>query len=399
MLVPLGDSPNPRGFRPWVTYGLVAANALVFLVLWPLAWRPADPSDPAFAEYVVALARDHGLPRSQWPALGAELARSTSDYDLVVFGAGFRPAAPSLGSVFSAMFLHGGLAHLLGNLLFLWIYGDNVEHRLGRLAYLTAYLATGAAATAGDGLLRWGSGIPSVGASGAISGVLGLYFTWFPHNRVQLMALVPFGLVFELPARLVLGFYLVVGNLLPWLMAGGDAGVSHGAHIGGFAAGWLLGVGLDRYRLARAEPDLRVSRPSIVPPSAELGREFRTAVDEGRLGDAAELLARAPRGVARDALDPGDKLRLGDALAASGHPRAALAAYQRVLADHPAHPLRASAHLRAARVLMHALGMPTAAYQHVYAALESDPSREDEVLARETLGELNARSSLPRRFA
>jgi membrane associated rhomboid family serine protease len=222
--------------------------------------------DPTFASLVVSVATDHELPRSAWPALAQDLAESTSEYDLLVFRRGFRPAEPSWSAVFASMFLHSGLFHLLGNMLFLWIYGNNVEHRLGRVAYLAAYLLTGAAAAAGDALLRHGSGIPAVGASGAISGVLGFYFTWFPHNRVRLMLFLPFAMMFELPARVVLGFYLVANNLLPWLLGGGSmGGVSYGAHIGGFVAGWIVGVGLDRWALARRGRGLRAESQSLPP--------------------------------------------------------------------------------------------------------------------------------------
>src|SRR5262249_9957 len=122
---------------------------------------------------------------------------------------------------------------------FLWIYGDNVERRLGTVGYLLTYLGTGIAAT----LFHWagapGSPLPVVGASGAISGVLGCYFVWFPRNVVRLLWLLPpfLGQVFEVPARVVLGLYLVAENLLPYLFASDDAGVAHGAHIGGFLAG------------------------------------------------------------------------------------------------------------------------------------------------------------------
>ena len=105
------------------------------------------------------------------------------------------------------MFLHAGFLHLFGNMLFLWIYGDNVEHRLGHVPYLFWYLATGVAATLFHMLGASGSQIPLVGASGAISGMLGFYFVWFPRNQVRLLWLLPpFVMqVFEVPARLVLG--------------------------------------------------------------------------------------------------------------------------------------------------------------------------------------------------
>src|SRR5262249_14160366 len=190
-----------------------------------------------------------------------QVVRDVSVYDLVVFTWGFRPAAPSLVDLFTCMFLHAGFLHLFGNMLFLWIYGDNVEHRLGHVRYLLWYLATGIAATLFHVLGAPHSQIPLVGASGAISGVLGFYFVWFPRNRVRLLWLLPpFVMqVFEVPARLVLGVYLVLENLLPYLVVRGDAGVAHGAHIGGVVGGAPGGLGSD--------PSPGGPRPRARPPA------------------------------------------------------------------------------------------------------------------------------------
>jgi membrane associated rhomboid family serine protease len=169
-----------------------------------------------------------------------------SAYDLVVFRWGFRAGDPSLVTLFTSMFLHAGFMHLAGNMLYLWVYGNNVEHRLGALSYVLWYLATGVAATLFQTLFNPGSPIPLVGASGAISGVLGFYLVWFPHHTVRLfLFLFPFyvGTV-RLSATLVLVLYLILDNLLPFLIAPQGAGVAHGAHIGGFLAGmavaWLM---------------------------------------------------------------------------------------------------------------------------------------------------------------
>jgi hypothetical protein len=276
-------------------------------------------------------------------------------------------------------------------MLFLWIYGDNVEHRLGPLYYLVAYLGTGFAATMGDGLLRMGSAIPSVGASGAISGVLGLYFIWFPRNRVRLWVFFfPFfANIIELRARIVLGFYILIENLLPVLLtAGGPGGVSYGAHIGGFVAGLGLAAGLDRIRLSRPERDVR-QRPRSEPgPDGALGA-FRRALDTGHWDVAAEWFFSTPHAATRTGLGPGEKVRLGNALEQNGHPHAALAAYQRAVADHPRDAGRIAAHLGAARVLMDDLRNPTAAYQHLYSALEAEPGAEQEREARALLERLS----------
>jgi membrane associated rhomboid family serine protease len=174
-----------------------------------------------------------------------QLRNHISAYDLFIFRYGYRPAEGSVLTLFSSLFLHAGWAHILGNMLFLWIFGNNVENRLGPFGYLFMYLASGVIATLFFSFFASGSKVPMLGASGAISGVLGCYFLWFPHNQVKVFIfLFPFFMDFVLiPARLVLGLYLLVDNLLPFLTkAGAAAGVAHGAHIGGFLAG--LGVAL-----------------------------------------------------------------------------------------------------------------------------------------------------------
>lgn len=251
MLLPIGDYPNPHG-RHWMTLALIAANVAVYvLVTLPLTAQPVHPADPRVAEYLLALRRH--LP----PGIGpSEVLRSLTEYDLFVFEWGFRPAAMSLTDLFASMFLHGGLMHLVGNMLYLWIYGNNVEDRLGPVGFLAAYLATGIAATAFQTLFNPASPIPMIGASGAISGVLGFYLWWFPHHYVKLFVfLFPFYVgTTLLPAGIVLWAYLVFDNLVPLLFAPAG-GVAHGAHIGGFIAGFAAAVALGR-RPAREESDL-----------------------------------------------------------------------------------------------------------------------------------------------
>ncbi len=391
MFLPIGDSPNlPK--TPWVTYGLIIANVLVFALSLPQQWTLADRSDPAFQEYVDTLESEGRVSRAR----ASEFESRLSSYDLLVFRHGFRPSEPSAIDAFTAMFLHGGWMHLIGNMLFLWIYGDNVEHRLGPSGFLAIYLLTGLAATAGDGLLRFGSGVPSVGASGAISGVLGLYFAWFPRNRVRVWVfLFPFFAdVIELPARLVLGMYLVLDNLLPLLLSGGAGGVSYGAHIGGFFAGWGLALPLARILDARAVTGLRGRRAA----GGDASVAFHDALEAGRTDEAAALLFGGPRRSTRRAIGAEHKLRLARALEAEGRGKAALAAYQRVLADHPRDSRRVEAHLGAARVLALALGFPAAAYQHLYAVLKADASPQEADEARAMLDSLRRSSvHIPRR--
>jgi membrane associated rhomboid family serine protease len=221
MIFPIGDFPNVRGHVPIVTYLLIALNVAVYLwISVPLSAEPA-PQGPLLAEYVRVLAE-----RAQSPAELRAIVQRLTAYDLYVFANGFRPGSPSITDLFFSMFLHAGFLHLASNMLFLWIYGDNVEHRLGSLRFLLAYLATGVAATLFHAMSSPGSEVPMVGASGAISGVLGFYFVFFPKNQVRLLWLLPpFVMqVFTVPARTVLAIYLVLENLVPYLFSARDAG-------------------------------------------------------------------------------------------------------------------------------------------------------------------------------
>ena len=250
MFLPIGDLPNPRS-TPWITYALIAINIAVFaLVTIPLSLARPDLNDPLLPDYLNAMARQASVPL-------ATLLEQVSAYDLAVFRYGYRPGSPALLTLLTAMFLHGGWLHLAGNMLFLYIFGDNVEYRFGPLRYLLAYLGTGIAATLFFALFVAGSQVPLIGASGAISGVLGCYFVWFPRNQVKVFVFL-FPLLMTqvlVPARLVLGFYLLVDNLLPFLITGsGGAGVAHGAHIGGFLAGMGVAAVSDRQGRRRSAP-------------------------------------------------------------------------------------------------------------------------------------------------
>ena len=266
--LPIGDAPNPRGFRPWVMWAVLTLNVAVYLLYTlPLGQIPVDSMDPRLWQLHLPV------------GLGA-----VSAWDVLVWERGFRPFAPSWSDAFTSMFMHGGLAHLAGNMLFLWIYGDNVEHRLGRLGAVVVYLGTGLAAVAGHAALSPSSPLPMIGASGAVSGLLGVYFVLFPHNQVRAaLGLFPFFFrVIHLPARWVLGAYLVLDNLLPVLF-GAEGPVAYGAHIGGFVSGAVAG------RLSH--PDC----PSVASRLAAAEAQARQPWPHPR-GHAATA-ARAPAGV------------------------------------------------------------------------------------------------------
>ena len=382
MFLPIGDAPNPRGV-PAVTWLLIAANVAVYLLVSvPLGTRQADLRDPALREYVEVV----------WRATGERLppraiVQQTSAYDLFTFRHGYRPAAPELVDLLSCMFLHGGFMHLFGNMLFLWIYGDNVERRLGGLGYLFWYLATGVAGTLSHALFFPDSQMPLVGASGAISGLLGFYFVWFPRNTVRILFFLPPFLmnVFEVPARIVLGLYLVADNLLPFLLAG-EGGVAHGAHIGGFVAGALVAWLLDRQGL---------SRPVEVERDGGAGRlapgDLRAALAQGRHAEAAQAYFALPAAAAAGALDPLEAVELARWLRERGHADAALVLLRRTLRDTRGGAGLAEVAALAGLVLLEDRGEATAAYQYLLTALDLGPGPETVPAVRRALAQIEAR--------
>ena len=167
--------------------------------------------------------------------------------------AAIAPLVPSWMTLFTSMFLHGGWAHILGNMLFLWVFGDNLEHHFGRVGFLVFYLATGVLASATHILFNWDSGIPAIGASGAIAGILGAYLLLFPRRRIRTLFMAGFITVMEIPAIWLLVMWMViqlfsgVGGLV---VAGGGGGVAYWAHVGGFIAGAAIVAG---WRILRRE--------------------------------------------------------------------------------------------------------------------------------------------------
>jgi membrane associated rhomboid family serine protease len=212
-MIPLKDD-NPTRSVPFLTYGLIASCVLVFL--WQLSL--GDRMQATFFAY--GLIPDVLLGDARLPP---ELAK-----------------IPAWMTVFTSMFLHGGWMHLIGNMLYLWIFADNVEDDLGHGRFIVFYLLCGVAAALAQALPDPGSQIPMVGASGAISGVLGAYM--LRHPRARVLVLVPLGFIthlVKLPAMLVLGLWFAM-QLLSELLAPEGAGVAFRAHIGGFVAGVVL---------------------------------------------------------------------------------------------------------------------------------------------------------------
>lgn len=212
-MFPIGDDNSTRRLQPVVTYALIAINVLFFIV---------------------------------------ELIAG----DAFITAWSFVPSrfmADPLGDVltiFTSMFMHAGWVHIGGNMLYLWIFGDNVEDRFGHLRYLAFYLVCGVAATCAQLAFSMGSTIPHLGASGAIAGVLGAYILLFPQRNIRVIA--GYGIA-EMPALVVIGLWFVlqifsgVGSLGATADTGG---VAFMAHIGGFIAGVVLAFFLRGYRVA-----------------------------------------------------------------------------------------------------------------------------------------------------
>ncbi len=373
MLLPIGDTPNPSQ-TPYINYGLIAVNIAAFLFLsLPLASAPPDLSDPLLLEYLKIMGVRGGISTQ-------DILQHVSAYDLFVFRYGFRPSDPSITTLFTAMFLHGGWMHLAGNMLFLWIFGDNVEARLGRIRYLLVYLATGIASTLFFTLFVPGSPVPLVGASGAISGVLGCYFLWFPHNQVKtFIFLFPFIITTVLiPARFVLGFYLLVDNLLPFLIsAGGAGGVAHGAHIGGFLAGLTAASALKRVSPGRGAFSNSIPKNFDAGGASPVQRISRS-IREGKMDQAINGYLELSSSGERRQLSSLEVLSMGEHLLGQQAFPQALSLFRRFIADRPSDPGIDLAYLGAGKALMHFPQERTAASQYFLSALDS--TRHPEVI-------------------
>jgi membrane associated rhomboid family serine protease len=246
LVLPVHDV-NPTRRTPWVTRLLLLVNVVAF-VLSPVAFAPllGDASPQAacsqiafFDEYAAKPAEVIGDDADDTVATG-EVGTSGGQVGCVTQSPPPYDKSPFL-SVLTAMFLHGGWAHLLGNMLFLFVFGNNVEDRLGRLRYLGFYLLCGYAATYVFSLFFAGSEQPLVGASGAIAGVLGAYLVLFPRARVWSLLTFFFFLPVRLPAWLVLGSWFVLQYLYTRGAGLSEAtGTAYLAHVVGFVVGAAL---------------------------------------------------------------------------------------------------------------------------------------------------------------
>jgi len=241
-MFPIRDH-NPSGRTPYVTYTLIAANILVFI---SYAWMLSN--DRAIWGFF-----------EEWAIIPVYLSHGEHYY-----------------SLFTSLFLHAGFMHLAGNMLFLWIFGDNLEDEMGHVRFLLFYLACGLAAGLIHVVTAPGSQVPTVGASGAIAGVLGGYLLLFPKAKVDiLLILIVFFRIFPIPAWVMLGIWFAM-QLIGSIGSDPDTGgVAYWAHVGGFVAGLILTVPLWLRRGGPAywdrthgqpphpHPDYRIERSNI----------------------------------------------------------------------------------------------------------------------------------------
>lgn len=237
MVFPLYDDNTDRHTTPFVNYALIAANIFVFVVLQQLGSNDSFTYSFSTVPAEILSGRDIVTAAREVPYAGQEV---------LVPGLGRTPGSVYL-TLFTSMFMHGGIAHIFGNMLFLWIFGDNIEDRLGHVRYIIFYLlcgviaslahvfATGAFASQEASML-----VPSLGASGAISGVLGGYLLLHPSRRVTVIL---FRFLTDVPAWVAIGIWFAFQLVSGLGMLGGDSqtgGVAYAAHIGGFVAGLVL---------------------------------------------------------------------------------------------------------------------------------------------------------------
>jgi membrane associated rhomboid family serine protease len=224
-LIPIGDDNRDRRLTPYVTYGLVAINVLVFLYMLTLRGQAAD------------------LFVYKWGVIPARILHPTE----------FQAANPEIASpvyltLITSMFLHGGWLHIIGNMIFLWVFGDNVEDAMGHVRYFVFYMIVGIAGNLTHIFFSQDSLVPSIGASGAIAGILGGYIVLRPSRRVRNVIFL--GIIFiplTLPAWIVIGYWFILQALsgiatlgMNFQSGGVGDGVAYWAHVGGFVAGALL---------------------------------------------------------------------------------------------------------------------------------------------------------------
>lgn len=204
-MLPIADADSKRNYSPWVTIVLIAVNVIVFLI--------ELSQGEAFIE--------------RWAFVPNRFLEA--------------PIA-NIPTLFTSMFMHGGWMHLIGNMLYLWIFGDNIEGHFGHIWFVGFYVLSGIAATFSQLVISMNSSVPLLGASGAIAGVLGAYLLLFPKQQVRVLVR---RRTVRLPALIVIGFWFllqVLRSFVSFSESAGGSGVAYLAHVGGFVAGLLLAL-------------------------------------------------------------------------------------------------------------------------------------------------------------
>ena len=225
-MFPIGDDNSDRTIIPTVNYAFIGINILVFVLLQGLGGNDAF----TYAFSLVPKEITTGVDIS-----GVQIIRDSFGHTGEIKH--FPTPLPVYFNFLSSMFMHGGFAHLFGNMLFLWIFGDNLENLLGHVRYAIFYIVCGFAAAIAQIILGPDSIIPMLGASGAISGVLGGYVLLFPQREVRAII---FNFLTTVPAFVAIGIWIVYQVVLGYMTDPGTGGVAYAAHIGGFIAGVAL---------------------------------------------------------------------------------------------------------------------------------------------------------------
>jgi membrane associated rhomboid family serine protease len=284
-MIPLRDAIRSKNF-PAVNFIIIGLNIIVFL--WQFTQGP-HLKEALYLYGIVPL-------RYSDPELSAQFTR-------------FQQYLPFL----SSMFLHGGFLHIIMNMWFLYIFGDNIEDRLGHIRYLVFYLFCGLAAGLVHLFTNWSSNIPTIGASGAISGVMGAYLLLYPRSKI--LTLIPIFFFFqfvEIPAFIFLGFWLLLQLFSAGLTPRNVGGIAFWAHIGGFIAGLIfikifdaiprtgLSDGLRQYTERQRTPRIQPLSPLSIPDELDLHGIIRITPKESRLG--TKKMISIPQGIKKRTL-------------------------------------------------------------------------------------------------
>ncbi len=226
-MFPIGDDNSDRVITPYVNYAIIGLNILVFLLFQQLGSN--DQFDYAYA--LVPKEITTGVDISGVQNITNSAGQVLGQIQL------FKSSLPVYFNFLSSMFMHGDITHIFGNMLFLWIFGDNIENLIGHVRYGVFYLVCGIAAALAQIILGPESLIPMLGASGAISGVLGAYMLLFPTRRVRALI---FQIYTTVPAYVALGLWIGYQIVVGYLTPSDTGGVAYAAHIGGFVAGLVL---------------------------------------------------------------------------------------------------------------------------------------------------------------